>query len=362
MGSELYVFEKNRADPLWTFELTRKNKLIRYFALVLLALCAPFAHASCAGGDDLRPLDAIAEQSKALLMKRDFVTLEKMAGEFRANNTLASDGQPKLMGLYAGISKANSLCRGSTDSEAQWATHRALLVDWSKAVPKSAVPKLALAKFESAYGWKARGGGYASTVTPDGWKLFGERTARAQAMLEKLETLAKDDPEWYATMLDVALEKGWDAERFDALYDKAVKKFPYYLSYYFTKGAYYSAKWRGSQEKFKAYVEEVVTQTEPKLGQTMYARLNWSAQTDAMFRNGQADWKRMKIGFEDMVKDYPDAWNRNHYGRFACMAGDRETARRQIDLVGKKIIMSAWEDEVFFNACNTVITQDGKRY
>lgn len=335
----------------------------RNIVLILLALCASFAHASCGGGDDLRPLDALGEQSKALLLDRQFKTLDKMAEDFRAKNALASDGQPKLMGFYAGISKANSLCRGSTDNEAIWATHRALLIDWSKASPKSVVPKLALAKFESAYGWKARGGGYASTVTEEGWKLFGERTARAQAMLEKLESSAKDDPEWYATTLDVALEKGWNNERFDALYARAVKKFPYYLSYYFTKGAYYSAKWRGSQEKFKAFVEEVVAATEPKLGQTMYARLNWSAQTNAMFRNGQADWKRMKIGFEDMLKDYPDAWNRNHYGRFACLAGDFETSRRQIDLVGKKIIMSAWEDdEVFFNACNTVITQDGKRY
>ena len=134
----------------------------------------------------------------------------------------------------------------------------------------------------------------------------------------------------------------------------AIAKFPYYLDFYFTKGSFYSGKWHGSQKEFKAFVDETVKATEPRLGQSMSARLNWSAWDGAMFVNGQTDWSRMKKGFEKMTSDFPDNWNRNNFAKFACMAGDKSALREQLNLIGNKVAIDAWRDISFYQHCSQI--------
>jgi hypothetical protein len=78
----------------------------------------------------------------------------------------------------------------------------------------------------------------------------------------------------------------------------------------------------------------------------MYARLNWATMDFSMFKNGQADWPRMKAGFEQMMKEYPDAWNTNNFAKFACIAKDHETLSALIPKIGDAPIAEAWEDNV----------------
>ncbi len=69
--------------------------------------------------------------------------------------------------------------------------------------------------------------------------------------------------------------------------------------------------------------------------------LNWPYGELDMFKNGPTDWKRMKQGFEDILAQYPDAWNRNNFAQFTCRAGDWETYRKQIALIGQDMTPSA---------------------
>jgi hypothetical protein len=145
-------------------------------------------------------------------------------------------------------------------------------------------------------------------------------------------------------MLHIAQEQKWPESRFDALFAEASKAHPYYLEYYFVKGSYYSTAWRAAPGKQEAFVEETVRATAPKMGQTMYARLHWSDSELNMFVDGKTDWKRMKAGFEEILAAYPDAWNRNNYAMFACVAQDYETAKTQINLIPKgRFSLRAWE-------------------
>lgn len=226
--------------------------------------------------------------------------------------------------------------------DAAWEAHRKLLSAWGKHSPKTAAPKIAIATQEYMFGWQARGSGYANTVTEDGWRLFRKHVENGRVMLAKLEKEAINEPEWYAVMLQIGLSQQWEQEKFEAMFSRATGKFPYYLPYYNTKSNYYSAKWGGSQVAFKGFVDDTVKATQEKMGQTMYARLNWATRNDNLFANGQADWKRMKQGFEDMLKTHNDDWNRNSYARFACMAGDTQTLRAQYQLVIKNFMPEAW--------------------
>ena len=325
--------------------------MLKILSCILLAAFSNVAFATCGSSDGPRPLNVIGDEAAALLKERNFAKLNKLAAEYALPQAFASDGQPKAMGFYAGLTKSNSLCRDEQETDSQWEAHRKLLADWSAANPNLVAPKIALAEWQTSFAWNARGGGYASSVTDEGWSLFRKRLALSRTQLEKLKPKAAVDPEWYAAMLYVAVGQSWPADQFDKLFAEAVAKYPYYLNIYFLKGLFYSSKWHGSQEKFKAFVDETVKATEAKMGQTMYARLNWSAWEPDMFSSGQADWKRMRTGFENMIADYPDLWNRNNFAKFACIAQDKEAVREQFKFVKGHVMKDAWPDVRFYNYC-----------
>jgi hypothetical protein len=56
-----------------------------------------------------------------------------------------------------------------------------------------------------------------------------------------------------------------------------------------------------------------------------------------------ANWDRMKTGFRDMLKQYPNQWNVNSFAYYACQAQDKPTAKTEIMAI-KDLRMPAWND------------------
>ena len=56
----------------------------------------------------------------------------------------------------------------------------------------------------------------------------------------------------------------------------------------------------------------------------------------------------MKVGFEEMMKEYPDSsWNLNNFASFACRAHDTDTYRRLRGQIGGRVYEQAWyENEI----------------
>ena len=134
--------------------------MLKVIGWLLIACLSKVSFGSCGNADPVRPLDVIANEADRLLKARDFATLDKLASEYYLKESVSTDGQPKLMGFYAGLSKSNAGCRGNNESDAEWEAHRKLLLTWTAAYPKAFAPRLALAQLANSYGWKARGGGY----------------------------------------------------------------------------------------------------------------------------------------------------------------------------------------------------------
>ena len=330
--------------------MNRGASLQRVTSLILLSFF--FKHALAVKTDEIiRPVDAVIKETGELLRSGKFGELDKRAEKYRTKNVLTSDGQPKLVGFYGGVVEPVDGCKSLEGREARWRDHQQHLLNWAVHSPSAEAPKLALAGYEAAFGWCAWGGGYASTVTAENWEIFQRKIANSRALLEKLAPTARRNPEWYTHMLHVGLSQGWDADEFNSLFNEAAARFPSYYSLYFQAANYYSAIWYGSQEQFKAFVEATVAATEPRLGQTMYARLHWAQWEPDMFQNGKTDWTRMKVAFERLIKDFPDSWNRNNFAKFACMAGDKKTLSEQLDLIGKSVVPTAWDGKSFFQDC-----------
>ncbi|MGF1679476.1 MAG: hypothetical protein ACFCUX_09830, partial [Candidatus Methylacidiphilales bacterium] len=87
-----------------------------------------------------------------------------------------------------------------------------------------------------------------------------------------------------------------------------------------------------------------------KHGADIYTRIFWhlSGYTDQehFFKATGADWPMMKAGFERLLERWPDStWNKTNYCLFACLAKDRETARRLFDELGNDYIPNAWNND-----------------
>ena len=63
-------------------------------------------------------------------------------------------------------------------------------------------------RYERAAAWEARGGGFANTVTPEGWRGFAEHLAKAHDYLAKAHALHPDRPEAATELIKVTMGGG----------------------------------------------------------------------------------------------------------------------------------------------------------
>lgn len=311
-------------------------------AVAAIVLCLLGGNAA-AQSSSPRPMQRATDDHLALLMSRAYDKLDQAADEARTKHVAMSDGQPLLTAIYAGVIGCGC---GNQLNEELWQVRKQRLDEWTKRKPGSVTARLAVAAFPVKHAWMARGGGYASTVSPEGWKLFRERMEEGRKALEALDAGTRQDAGWYELMLDVGLSQGWPREKFDAVFFEGVSKYPYYTPLYFARMSFYSPRWYGSVDEGKRVVEDAVERTRSRWGETMYARLNWAMMDFSMFQTGQADWPRMKTGFEQMTKEFPDAWNVNSFAKFACIARDPQTLMALAAKIGDTPVVQAWENDV----------------
>jgi hypothetical protein len=288
-----------------------------------------------------RPLQRATDDHLGLLMSRAYDRLDQAADEARAKDLALSDGQPLLAAIYAGVVGCGC---GNQLNDELWQVRKQRLEEWAKRKPESTTARLALAGFPVKYAWMARGGGYANTVSPEGWELFRARLEEGRKSLLAVNGKARQDAGWYDMMLDVALSQGWPREKYDALFSEAVEKYPYYTPLYFSRMNFYSKRWYGSVEESQRVADEAVARTRGRWGEILYARLNWAMSDDMMFATGRTDWPRMKSGFEQLVKDYPDPWNIQNFAKFACVASDVKTLQTLLPKISGGPIVAAWDN------------------
>lgn len=325
--------------------------------IVIAVLVTSNAYAACGSAQSTRPLDQIATDTEKLLFKRDFAALDQLVTAYRRPDSYAADGQANLTGMYEGLSKSRAPCAGLHESDARWLQRRALLVEWSKVAREPTAPLLALANFEFAYGWHARGAGYSATVTPEGNALLQERVETARQQLEAMPPTARLDPDWYALMLDVGISQGWSAGKFDAMFNKAVQQFPEFVDYYLLKARFYSPKWYGSTQQLVTLMNQA-SQGPSHIARGLYARLYRYVDRagGADMNNGTVSYPKLKNSYEALLREFPSDWLRNPYARYACIAGDWPVVRTQLQLIGEHTTSEVWNRE-FYQYCQAMVAQ-----
>jgi tetratricopeptide (TPR) repeat protein len=200
------------------------------------------------------------------------------------------------------------------------------------------------------YAWYARGGGFASTITEEGGRLFEERLLTAKDYLEKAYSLDQSDPAVPAKLISVATGLGLERDEMERQFRRAVLADPAHHQAYFNKLMYLMPKWHGSKEEMFSFARESVRKAPPKSRIPMVlATAHWemykrSGKNASYFRNPNF-WKEVKVVYQTVTKSFPEArTTHNWFARTAYLAGDYEVAREELKIIGDDWDKDTWDN------------------
>jgi hypothetical protein len=320
---------------------TKTICFIAAFFFMLIGSCPLFAGQVVDGPIARKHLQYTVQD---ILYREDFDKLEKMAKELRATKAMIPDGVWMLEFYYDAFSAPRQKTLEG------WMQLIARIEKWRQKYPQSITARVAAATAWSNYGWHARGGGFSNTVTEEGWQLFKERIQKAYNLLDVKIAHPEDDcPERHSIILSIANVQGWSRPNFEAYFQDAVKFEPTYSSFFQRKANYLTPKWNGEEGEWQEFAKNAYKLSPEKEGKTIYMRIIrsfWPSNDFNSFAQPGISWPLMKQGFLDVERNYPGSpWNLNNFCKFACIAGDRETARALFKRIGERPYVEAWVGE-----------------
>jgi len=205
-------------------------------------------------------------------------------------------------------------------------------------------PSLLLLKgqFYTDYAWKARGTGFANSVSNQGWQLFAQRLEIAEAALTEAWKLNPKDPRIAREMITVELGQGHGRPRMEQWFQRAMSLDTNYYDACYAKLNYLQPKWYGSTEDMLEFAGECVNSS--KWGghiplilldahELISAPLNREARRN-YFRRPEV-WADLKQAFDKFFRLNPGAtgWHHN-YAWYAYVAEQWTDLNRELKLLG----------------------------
>jgi hypothetical protein len=279
-----------------------------------------------------------------------YAELDALAQQLQQQRTRFKGGAWRLHTFFGTLSSPGS----ATATDAAWNAHIAKLEKWAQSSPASPTPRIALAQTYLRFAWKARGHGYANTVTPQGWALFQARVKSARSTLDQSAALAINSPHWYLLMQSVALDQQWDRAAFDALAERALAHEPGYYYFALSESNYLLPKWYGKAGDTERYAAEVADRIGGDEGDAVYfqiaAGINCCKRTQAP----ELSWPRVQRGFAAVESLYGSTnHQRNVMAYLALQSGDAAKAQQLFARIGNDWSVSVWKTKPAFDAART---------
>lgn len=278
--------------------------------------------------------------------------LDSIANRLRGQRLRFQGGGWQLHVLYTILSTTAS--KAATD--ATWEAQIAALQEWMRWAPSSPTPRIALADTYENYAWKARCGGYADTVTPEGWKLFQERMRNAHTMLDEAKDIGRSDPEWYNSELKLAVVEGWTRTQVDTVMDEAIASEPEYFYDARVVADYLMPQWYGNPgdaEQFAAQIADRIGGVEGDATYFFVAEYLLIVERCQclVFATHTVPWARILKGYEAVERLYgTNNFEHNTIALLALRVGDRQTARQAFKKIGDNWDPDVWGSKEPFNA------------
>jgi hypothetical protein len=297
------------------------------------------------------PQEPFKEEVRGLLRQEQFERLDRLSDELVKTRARFSGGDWKSYRFQEALGKPSG---GEKASDETWERHIAVLQRWHSARPDSMAAVLALTDAMIGYGWKARGTGFADTVTPEGWRLLEERTASVDDVLTEIGQRGPRTPDWYCAMIDAGRMDGWDRGRVDELFEEAVALEPTYLHVYSAMARYLTPRWQGEEGDWETFAERSADRLGGREGSVVYGHIAWQISKfyrgADFYKQNRVSWDRVKQGFIDREALYGfSVRNLNAFCQLAGAAADRETTRALLARVGDAWDPEVWKERTYFD-------------
>lgn len=285
------------------------------------------------------------------LMARDaFTDLDAEANRLRTSKSRAADGAWNLFVFYE--TAANPVA-GDSAGSTEWSQHIAKLQKWVATSPQSVTARIALAEAYRLLGWKARGGGFANTVSEAGWQQFGNMSEKAFKTLAEADALPAKCPHWYFVMLELARDQGLRPDQTRKLFERAIAFEPAYYHYYREYAYNLLPKWNGEPGDAEKFADESYRRIGGTQGAFVYFEI--ATVLYCMCSDGQAkptlSWPVIQEGFAEIESHYGGTTLKlNRFAMLAFLYRDRDVARRVLERLNERWEPTVWRRLDTFNS------------
>jgi hypothetical protein len=196
-----------------------------------------------------------------------------------------------------------------TPGRLNWPSVDEIVAKWLRQRPGSRLARVLQAQQHVRRAWQARGNGFASTVTEEGWKKFEAELASAEAILVPL-VKAPDCPlHAYVLLFHVAKGQGWPRAQVDDYVDALMKLRPDCWDAHRARAAMLLPRWQGEAGDAERYARWVAERVAGDEGKIQYARIAYSIHhycgADEFYNSENFDYDLMMEGFDMLLERAP---------------------------------------------------------
>ncbi|HEX5105460.1 MAG TPA: hypothetical protein VFV87_16695 [Pirellulaceae bacterium] len=219
--------------------------------------------------------------------------------------------------------------------------HFERLATWRTEVPDSSTRLVVLARAYIDYAWRARGSGFAYTVTDQGWELFHVRVSEARRLLDEAVKLGVKDGEAYSAYITVAKAEGFDTAQARLWLKEGQRVDPTYYEMYASMAEYLLPRWHGGPGDVERFAAEVAAELPGDDGAEAFGQIAFRTNlyenpySPTLFWGGY-DRRLLARSADVIASRYPDSRKFVNFAALcAYVAQDREVARRIRPLIGE---------------------------
>ncbi|HEY9789020.1 MAG TPA: DUF4034 domain-containing protein [Candidatus Obscuribacterales bacterium] len=286
----------------------------------------------------------------ALLVDHNYKVLDKLCCDTLAGDQMLAAGLNRSDYLYSAFVLQGRDFKPLSDGEYQQLI--AQLNEWAKQFPKSVHPTVVLATVYDRWAWKARGGGYAETVSQDGWRLMSQREGVANKFAKAAVAAPGSSARAYYLLLKMDKDNGASKEASDKLFKAAVGKFPNYRMFYFARILALQPRWGGAAGEWERFANQSADAVGGVEGDVFYAQLLWYVDKTTWYSDTgiyklfKVDYARAKRGFEALLAAKPHSLAViSAYCHAAATAADKPTALKLFAKLNGRMDREAWDGE-----------------
>ncbi|HVI28052.1 hypothetical protein [Hansschlegelia sp.] len=316
------------------------------------------------------PDETRARQVIAAAVTEDFAAgrfdrLGATYAAFLAAKATTASGYWKLALFYQGVAPLSMLYEaGARVDQPSFDALRKQTDAWLAAAPASGGAVIARARLHLSEAMELRHGRAQTALTAEqkAAKATDELSA-ARKLLDDSKAWASNDPEWWATALQVAQALHADQPQFDSLVAEAMAR----ESTYDPLIEAVLARAAGPRSPASLpYMLQVMTAASPAgqanevyaRGVLMIARNNKTSDIPSLT---ELDWRRAKAGLDVLLARYPSQWNLNAAANLACLARERAVAAQLLGWIGDDVIEAQWSNWRAPKACLNWASDEAQR-